>query len=181
MTSDERYLFDLMGYLVVEDVLTAEELHDLNAHLDDYDLWSNHGNDPFHEVWTYEDSYLIVGPLHQWDEPFRRLLDHPKMLPYLVELLGPTFRLDISHAILMTKGGGKLHLHGGGTPYKAPTHYHFQDGKICCNLIVISYALRDATRAIFRCRRTSRSSEPPVLGFSKSRSRPALSSFSLRL
>ena len=110
MTSEERYLFDLMGYLIVEDVLTKQELEELNAKLDEYDLWRNLGTGRFNEVWTYEDSYIIVGPLHTWDDPFRRLLDHSKIMPYLLELLGPTFRLDISHAILMKQGGGKLRL-----------------------------------------------------------------------
>ena len=31
MNDEERHLFDLMGYLVVEDVLTQEELAGLNA------------------------------------------------------------------------------------------------------------------------------------------------------
>ena len=65
------------------------------------------------------------------------------MLPYLVELLGPTFRLDISHAILMKKGSGKLRLHGGATPHNPSTYYHVQGDKIYSNLLVVSYALRD--------------------------------------
>ena len=65
------------------------------------------------------------------------------MMPYLVELLGPTFRLDISHAILMKKGSGKLRLHGGATPHNPSIYYHVQGGKIYSNLLVVSYALRD--------------------------------------
>ena len=30
MTVEERYLFDLQGYMVLEDVLKADELRDLN-------------------------------------------------------------------------------------------------------------------------------------------------------
>ncbi len=39
MTDEERYLFDLPGYMVLEDVLKADELRDLNQVLDD-DLWN---------------------------------------------------------------------------------------------------------------------------------------------
>ena len=39
MNDDERYLFDLMGYLVVENVLNAGELADLNALIDRRDPW----------------------------------------------------------------------------------------------------------------------------------------------
>lgn len=34
MTNDERYLFDLNGYLVVENVLTPEEVARANAAID---------------------------------------------------------------------------------------------------------------------------------------------------
>ncbi len=40
MTDEERYLFDLQGYMVLEDVLKADELRDLNQVLDEYDLWN---------------------------------------------------------------------------------------------------------------------------------------------
>ena len=36
----ERYLFDLQGYLLIEDVLKPDELADLNRVLDEYDLWN---------------------------------------------------------------------------------------------------------------------------------------------
>ena len=34
MNTDDRYLFDLTGYLVLKDVLTAEEVAQLNAGID---------------------------------------------------------------------------------------------------------------------------------------------------
>ena len=34
MTPDEKYLFDLNGYLVVEDALTPEEVAEANAAID---------------------------------------------------------------------------------------------------------------------------------------------------
>ena len=34
MTEDERYLFDLTGYLVIKDVLTPEEVERCNAAID---------------------------------------------------------------------------------------------------------------------------------------------------
>jgi len=35
MTEAEKYLFDLRGYLIVEDVLNADELAELNRLIDD--------------------------------------------------------------------------------------------------------------------------------------------------
>ena len=39
-----------------------------------------------------------------WCEPFRALLAHPKIVPYLTELLGPGFRLD--HGPVLIGGRG---------------------------------------------------------------------------
>ena len=38
MSSDEKYLFDLTGFLVVKDVLTAEQLKLANAAIDSMEL-----------------------------------------------------------------------------------------------------------------------------------------------
>ena len=59
---------------------------------------------------------LHVGPLESWEAPFRRLIDHPKIMPHLLELIGPKFRYDHGYAIFMRRGGAKHRLHGGGTP-----------------------------------------------------------------
>ena len=39
MNAHERYLFDTLGYIVVPDVIGADEVAELNRHLDEYDLW----------------------------------------------------------------------------------------------------------------------------------------------
>ena len=39
MNDDERYLFDLMGYLVVDDILSPDELAELNRLVDRRDPW----------------------------------------------------------------------------------------------------------------------------------------------
>src|SRR5262245_39696110 len=117
MTSKERYLFDLQGYLVLENVLSEGEVTELNALLDEYELWKYRGQGRFFELWANDEDFITVGPLHTWDEPFRRLLDHPRALPYLVELVGPKFRYDHGHALLMRRGATELRLHGGGSPF----------------------------------------------------------------
>jgi len=143
MNAEERYLFDLQGFLVVEDVLSEEELAELNGLLDEYDLWQNKGTGRFDELWTNDENFVTVGPVHAWDEPFRRLLDHPKILPYLAELLGPGLRYDHGHALLMRQGATHLGLHGGGTPFHPSCYYLVRDGTLYNGLLAVSYALTD--------------------------------------
>src|SRR5205814_1638305 len=48
-----------------------------------------------------------------WDTCFRDLIDHPRILPYLKELLGLALRLDHAYGIKMRAGSPSLNLHGG--------------------------------------------------------------------
>jgi hypothetical protein len=144
LTPEERYLFDLRGYLVLEDVLTEAEVGELNALLDEYDLWESKGTGRFDQIWSNDPSFITVGPVHAWDQPFRRLLDHPRLLPYLLELCGPFFRYDHGHALLMRKGAEHLVLHGGNTPFDPPQYYAFRDGKSYNGLVAVSWALTDS-------------------------------------
>src|SRR5690348_6930062 len=129
VNDEERYLFDLMGYIVVDDVLTGDELRELNALLEAKDLWGAYERD-HHGTIVGEQNNLHVGPLHTWEAPFRRLIDHPKLIPYLAELIGPKFRFDHGYAILMKRGGSQHPLHGGNTPYDPGQYYHVRNGRM---------------------------------------------------
>ena len=43
----------------------------------------------------------------------RNSLNHPKILPYLIELLGPNVRLDHDYPIFMNGDENRGGLHGG--------------------------------------------------------------------
>ena len=144
MTDEERYLFDLQGYLVVEDVLGPEEVRVLNDLLDSYDLWSQpRGHDAPLDYETFDELFFHVSPPHCWDKPFRDLLAHPRIAGYLREVLGPQYRYDHGQAMFMRKGSGPLELHGGGSPWEPIGQYHVADGRIHCGLTVVAYALCD--------------------------------------
>ncbi|MDE0299160.1 MAG: hypothetical protein OXN17_11040 [Candidatus Poribacteria bacterium] len=80
MTDEEKFAVDLYGYLVIKDVLTDDEVGEMNAIID---------------------RGIPEGMPSLWGEPFKRLIDHPKILPYLIELLGPYVRLDHDYALFM--------------------------------------------------------------------------------
>ena len=88
MTDEEKFIVDLQGYLVIKDVLTRDEVAEMNQTID-------RGN--------------LNGPPSLWGEPFKKLIDHPKILPYLIELLGPYVRLDHDYAIFMDGGESSPH------------------------------------------------------------------------
>ena len=133
LTDVGRYLFDLNGYLVIEDVLTADELARLNAAIDDQEL----------EEPPRESAAGRFGDFLHWDQAFLDLLDHDRIMPVLAELLGDGFRLDHYYGIYLTQGTGTLNLHGGGTPYDPPEYYHFEDIGMVNGLTVVAWNLRD--------------------------------------
>jgi ectoine hydroxylase-related dioxygenase (phytanoyl-CoA dioxygenase family) len=140
----ERYLFDLMGYLVVDDVLTAAEVEELNGLIDEFNLWSAEGA-KVERRWVYEvDHKIHVGMPYEWHAAFRRVVNHPRIVPYLVELCGPRVRFDHDYVILARPGGEILPLHGGGgDPYQDVAFYRYRNGRMHNGLIVVSYALGD--------------------------------------
>ena len=168
METEERYLFDLMGFLVLPQVLTREEVAEPNALIDSYDLWrkAKSGEEP---AWVNDPNFMTVGAPHTWDEPFRRLLAHPKIMPYLKTLVGPKFRYDHGHALLMRSGAKQLGLHGGATPWDPAQEYRYRDGEILNGLVVVSYALSDASAV-------SSSGERPSAKLSSTRSDRAAAS-----
>lgn len=142
MTDEERYLFDLTGYLIVEGLLSAEELKEANEAIDRRNVWEERkqrAEGPHNNALK-----VHIGPLLDWGEPFRRLMKHPVVLTYLRELIGDKMRLDHEYAILMKSGGGENRLHGGATPYDPAQYYHFRNEKMYNGLTVVTFALTDA-------------------------------------
>ena len=145
MTDEERYLFDLRGYLLVEDALTESQVERLNAAVNGLDPWGE-------DTWKANDLYdfcivdsnkLHVGPLLHRDDRFKELIANPVIVPYLAEMLGDTFRLDHEYAIMMTEDAAPLRLHGGGEPFKSNAYYVHKNGRMFNGLTVVSYALSD--------------------------------------
>jgi hypothetical protein len=79
-----------------------------------------------------------------WDPACRALMDHPKIVPYLIELIGPKFRLDHDYCIFMSEGARDQDLHGGETIHNPDHWYAYRDGTIRCGLTVVEFCLTPA-------------------------------------
>jgi ectoine hydroxylase-related dioxygenase (phytanoyl-CoA dioxygenase family) len=135
MDDYERYLFDLQGYLLVENVLSPEELAALNATLDER----------IAADMKPEETTRRFGRLLRWGEAYRNLIDHPRIAPYLEELLGKSFRLDHDYLDVIRGGLGPIGagLHGGGSPFDPSQYYHFRNGRMYNGLTVVAFLLKD--------------------------------------
>ena len=141
MTDEERYLFDLMGYVVLEGVLCRQEVRELSEAIDGRDLWEERTK---REEGPHMNALKMhIGPMLDWGEPFRRLMKHPVTLSCLKELVGEKMRLDHEYAILMRKGAAENRLHGGGAPYDPAQYFNFRNGRMYNGLTVVTFALTD--------------------------------------
>ena len=133
LTNEEKFLFDLRGYLVVKNVLDEGECQALVERADA--AWPRQAED---------------GPLRRfngisrWHQDFVDLMDHPRLLPYLVELVGSRLRMDHDYCIFMRKHGSRNKLHGGPWRFESDHWYRYHDGTMRNGLTVATWNLTDA-------------------------------------
>ncbi len=153
MTEQEQFLFDLRGYVVIENVLTPEEVSAGNTAVDHHlDLVQKRepglAQGGKHLVAATGRGELRQNPLsfeRPWCEPFRRMLTHSKSVDVFNEVLGAGFRLDHGPSLIQMDSITEGHrLHGGMT--FDPSQYHgFNHGKMHCGLCVAAWQLTDVT------------------------------------
>lgn len=131
MTPEEKFLFDLHGYLVIKNVLSPAEVAELNA-IADTKFPS-----------TAEGTEYRGGQISRWAAPYQALMDHPKIVPYLIELIDSKFRLDHDYCIFMRKGQQGGHLHGG-EGHEGDHWYKYRDGIMRNGLCVVTFFLTSA-------------------------------------
>lgn len=128
------FLFDLQGYVVLPAVLTGAEVDELNALIDARGL---------PEPGTSLESQLFSGYLG-WGPPFRALLDHHRVMPFVRSILGDHIRLDRCYGIRMRTGTRGLPLHGGKQDVEDDTEFfRVSDGRMLNGVTTVSWALTD--------------------------------------
>ncbi|MSS71991.1 MAG: hypothetical protein EXS64_10935 [Candidatus Latescibacteria bacterium] len=153
MTEDDKYFFDLWGYLVVENALTPEEVGACNAALDHHgeQIRPRSLDDPLargSKTLTGTGGRLeltgMLGWERPWCEPFRNLLVHPNIVNYMYEMMGPGYRLDHGPLLIAAKEGTEGHqLHGAGEPLNACVNYFHQNGRMFCGGVTVAWQFTD--------------------------------------
>jgi Phytanoyl-CoA dioxygenase (PhyH) len=131
-TEQERYSFDLQGFVVRRGVLDADELTKIHQTIDDLKIPT-----PGADIASQRFSGFLM------HEVFRTLMDHEAVLKPVVELCGPTVRLDHCYGIVMSPGTRGLGLHGGAVPHDPAQSYNVHDGQMFNGLVAVQWALVD--------------------------------------
>ncbi len=157
MTPEERYLFDLHGYLVLRGVLSPDMRRRLNEPIDYLEtlddnqttalgaerkyrtsdnVYAKTGNSPEGSLGDYDCEVLRYGG------PFEELIDLPQTLHYIEEMIGESSRLDAA-SFMSRNSGGAFRFHHGYAELLPYSEYAFRDGGFKCVSVKIGYALTD--------------------------------------
>jgi Phytanoyl-CoA dioxygenase (PhyH) len=164
MTSKEKFLFDLNGFVLVRNALSAEEVNAMNTaierNMDSARIREAPGlkNAVKGSALSAPGSRLDMGGMLGWPSPdgdmFRRLLCHRALTPYLTELVGEGYRLDHQPLVLVQgKDSEGFALHGGpisghdGVPegrFNPELQYRCHNGTIWNSLLAMLVFLYDS-------------------------------------
>ena len=145
MTDKQTYLFDVAGYLLLEDVLSRDHCERLI--------------DALHEVIDTPTDQLPKGVYHSEPSPgeigvgdltsigptFADLIDLPPVIDILTGIISPQLRLEITYGRIRRKGYGGLNLHGGGGGVDPNFTYHHFNGRIFAGHTVVALNLTDVS------------------------------------
>ena len=150
MDETEKYLFDVHGYLVIENALSAEEVAAANAAIDDHAHETHiQQNNLAHGSTTLEGKTGRgdLGGMLTWEKPhcnvFRNMIAHPRFAPYIEELLGPGFRLEAISIITMDQGAEGFWFHEGGEPHDRSRGFLYRNGRMFCGMTNLAVQLTD--------------------------------------
>ena len=159
-TREERFLFDLNGFLHIKGALSSAEVDAMNRAINDHREKMVCRDDPqlkntkAGSAMSATGSRIDMGGMMSWDSEhgkiFRSILCHSKLVPFLDDFLGKGYRLDHSPLVLINGPNSEgFHLHGGpvtGNGKFNPELQYQSDsgGSIWTSLLGVSIALMDS-------------------------------------
>lgn len=150
MTDAEKYLLDVHGYVVIENALSPEEVAAANAAVDHYaDEISIRPNDLANGSTTLRGKMGRgdLGGMLTWEKPhcdvFRQMIAHPRLMPYLEELLGSGPRLEGLGIITMDEGAEGFWFHEGAEPFDRSRGFLYRNGRMYCGMTNFAVQLTD--------------------------------------
>ena len=133
LSDEEKFRFDLQGFVILRGVLDRSSCDALSEIADA--AWP---------AQPHDGAYRRAEYVSRWHQAMLDLSDHPRVLPALVELIGPRLRLDHDYSIFMRRGPERFTLHGGPFLFETDHWYRYHDGVMRNGLTVANWNLTDA-------------------------------------
>lgn len=151
-TEMETYLFDLRGYIILENALSPEEVAEINAAIDAllpmaHDEWDGY----VHATNFGAKDGLNLQQIYEGGAPFEKLIDHPSWFEKVKYFVGGEGTFDALHGPLfideafanIRRPGEAIPLHSGAHEGVKRTQYRYKNGRFMCGQVNILIALTD--------------------------------------
>jgi ectoine hydroxylase-related dioxygenase (phytanoyl-CoA dioxygenase family) len=149
-TDMENYLFDLHGYLILKNALSADEVAALNEGIDNilpigHDEWYGY----VHGIKGRGNEGTILQQIYEGGASFEALIDHRSWFEKMKHFVGGEGTFDHKHGPLFIdenfagiRGPGQaIGLHSGGHTGTKRTQYRFHNGHFQCGQVNILIGL----------------------------------------
>ena len=146
MDDRQKYLFDVRGYLELDDVLTRDQCRRL---VDEMKRLIDVPDDEKPEGVSSKDepTQASLGDLTSAGAEFCALIDIPRVIDVLKAIIHHELRLEISYGYIRRKGFPGLPLHGGGefdsNGQDLTLMYRQSNGRIFSGHTVVAFNLTD--------------------------------------
>ena len=145
MDTEQKYIFDLQGYIILKGVVADEVVGACNSVLDRFETMDENDYPPPLRLGDQRtEKNLYISNILEGDEIFRSLIDIPEVLDVVAEVTGGPYRLNHTYTIYRW-GGGYTGLHMHGTPIISKCQYHCRNGQMVSTLTKAVFPLLDCS------------------------------------
>jgi len=141
----EEYKFDLYGYMIIRDALSADYLQAANRWIDDLpplEPGQLFGNIVVHSYGGIDGTNLQ--DIIEGGELFEQLIDHPAWIEQVRHFIGTRHRPYVHEAFLnIREAGGYIGVHSGGHVTDSRKRKGRDRGHWCCSYLSLLVALTD--------------------------------------
>ena len=148
----DKYLFDLNGFIVIQNALNKSEVKACNKIIDKLKKLKHNEWEGYVHGHNYGGKEgLNLQQIYEAGKPFEKLIDHPSWINHMLEFVGGDGTFDHQHGPLFIdenfvniRGPGEaVKVHSGNHEGTQRAHYRYENGKFHCGQINILVALNN--------------------------------------
>ena len=148
----DKYLFDLNGFIVIENALNRSEVKACNKIIDKLKKLKHNEWEGYVHGHNYGGKEgLNLQQIYEAGKPFEKLIDHPSWINHMLEFVGGDGTFDHQHGPLFidenfanVRGpGDAIGIHSGNHEGTQRGHYRYENGKMHSGQVNILVALTD--------------------------------------
>lgn len=148
----DKYLFDLNGFIVIQNALNKSEVKACNKIIDKLKKLKHNEWEGYVHGHNYGGKEgLNLQQIYEAGKPFEKLIDHPSWIDHMLEFVGGDGTFDHQHGPLFidenfvnVRGpGDAIGIHSGNHEGTQRGHYRYENGKMHSGQVNILVALTD--------------------------------------